>query len=123
GGWRWLDARRATRGGGVWGGGDPARGLQEMDEEGIAAELLIYNHQRAAPPFFGTFNRPWDADLRAAGVRAFHRWIADYKSSAEDRFLAMGEAGPCVDMDATVRELRWIGEHRFNLAQLPGPVP
>src|SRR5262249_24652894 len=71
-------------------------------------------------PFFSPVCRKWDPELRAAGVRAFHRWIADYKAAAEDRFLAMGEAGPCADMDETVGELRWVAEHGFKLVELPG---
>jgi predicted TIM-barrel fold metal-dependent hydrolase len=115
-----IDDRNAIRSGGTTGAWDVSRRLKEMDDEGIAAELLVYNHQLAGQPFFSPVCSRWSPELRASGVRAFHRWLADYKSAAEDRFIAMAESGPCVDMEQTVNEIRWAAEHGFKLVELPG---
>lgn len=115
-----IDDRNAIRSGGTTGAWDVARRLKEMDDEGVAAELVVFNHQLAAPPFFSPVTRKTSPDLRDRGVRAFHRWIADYKSAAEDRFIAMAESGSCVDMDATVREIQWAADHGFKIVEIPG---
>ncbi|MET0886025.1 MAG: amidohydrolase family protein [Mycetocola sp.] len=115
-----IDDRFAIRTGGTSGAWDVDRRLQEMDDEGIAAELLVYNHQLAGQPFFSPVARRWNPDLRAAGVRAFHRWIVDYAAASPERFIPMAESGPCVDMDATIREIEWVAEHGFKLVELPG---
>ena len=43
-------------------------------------------------------------------------------ADAGGRLFAMGEPGPCLDLDETVRELRWIREHGFVSVALPGEV-
>jgi predicted TIM-barrel fold metal-dependent hydrolase len=115
-----IDDRNAIRTGGTTGAWDVTRRLKEMDDEGIAAELLVYNHQLAGQPFFSPVCSKWSPELRAAGVRAFHRWLTDYKSAAEDRFIPLAESGPCTDMEETVKEIRWAAEHGFKLVELPG---
>src|SRR5262245_3152450 len=47
-----IDDRHAIRTGGTTGAWDVSRRLKEMDDEGIAAELVVYNHQLAGQPFF-----------------------------------------------------------------------
>jgi len=54
------------------------RRLREMDDEGIAAELLLAGVFAAAAPFFTCANREYPADVRWAGIRAYHRWVEIY---------------------------------------------
>jgi predicted TIM-barrel fold metal-dependent hydrolase len=115
-----IDEREAIRSGGGAGVDDVGRRLKELDGEGIAAELLIPGHQFATLPFFSMINKPVSPELRAAGARAYHRWLADMMAQAGGRLVGLGEAGPCLDMDATVEELRWIAEHGFVSVQPPG---
>jgi predicted TIM-barrel fold metal-dependent hydrolase len=96
--------------------------LREMDREGVAAELVIPGTAHANVPFFFVVNRPYPPELRAAGARAYHRWLADRMADAGGRLFAMGEPGPCHDLDETLRELRWIREHGFVSVALPGEV-
>ena len=47
-----IDDRQAIRTGGVTGAWDVARRLKEMDEEGVAAEVVHAGHQAASMPVF-----------------------------------------------------------------------
>jgi predicted TIM-barrel fold metal-dependent hydrolase len=94
--------------------------LKALDDEGIVAEILLPAHSTATTPFFGTINRPHRAELRAAGARAYHRWLSDQMAGSDGRLHGVAEAGPCLDMDETVRELRWVAGHGFPATMLPG---
>ena len=73
-------------------------------------------------PFFSAGNEPYPAELRAAGGRAYHRWLADLMDQADGRLMAVANPGPCLDMDETIKDLRWIAEHGFNSVSVPGVV-
>jgi predicted TIM-barrel fold metal-dependent hydrolase len=115
-----FDDRGAVRGGGALGAWDMDVRLRMLDADGVAGELVHPGHQNATLPFFGIVNKPVSADLRAAGQRAYHRWLVDFMSGAEGRLVGVAEPGPCVDMNETVRELRWAADHGFVSVGLPG---
>src|SRR5271168_2920013 len=115
-----IDDDGAITSGGVEGGANMTRRLREMDREGIAAEIVLAGTQTTTLPFFATINRPHPPELRAAGARAYHRWMADCIAGSNGRLHGVGDAGPCTDMNATVRELRWLADHGFVGVQLPG---
>ena len=98
-----MDEREAIRSGGIEGGWNAARRLKEMDAEGVAAELLNPGHQYSTVPFFSAINKPCPADLRAAGARAYNRWLADHMAGSGGRLVGDADLGPYFDMDATVR--------------------
>ena len=117
-----IDEDDAIRSGGVAGGTDLGRRLVEMDREGVAAELVIPANQCAVMPFFQVNNRPHPPELRAAGARAYHRWLADQVAKSHGRIIAMADAGPCLDMDESVAELDWIAEHGLTAIGLPTTI-
>lgn len=117
-----IDRGDAIRGGGEFGAYELDRRLAELDREGVAAEIMIPGHQVAMLPFFGVINHPFPAGHRAAGVRAYHRQLADLMADADGRLHGIGDAGPCLDMDATVAELRWIADHGFVGVAPPGCI-
>lgn len=117
-----LDRGDAIRGGGEFGAYELDRRLQELDREGVAAEVLIPGHQVAMLPFFSVINHPYPAEHRAAGARAYHRQLADVFAQADGRLFGIGDPGPCIDMDATVNELRWLRDHGFVGVAPPGVV-
>ena len=102
-------------------GDNVARRLEVLDEEGIAAEILNVGSDHA-PPFFHVFNRPYSADVRAAGVRGYHRWVADVISEANGRLLPVAYAGEISEMDDALAELRWVKDHGFVSVFAPGYV-
>jgi predicted TIM-barrel fold metal-dependent hydrolase len=118
-----IDERGAIASGGLTGAWDVGRRLEELDREGIVAEVLFPKHQFASVPFFSVTNRPYPALLRAAGARAYHRWLADFLAHSDGRCFGVADPGPCLDIDAAVRELRWLTEHRFVAVSVPGIVP
>ena len=115
-----FDTRNAARTGGEVGSYLVERRMQEMDAEGIAAEIIHPATQVATMPFFFPVNKPRPADVRAAGQRAYHRWLADMGTASGGRMIGVAEPGPCLDMDETIAELRWCADHGFRSAFLPG---
>ena len=115
-----VDDQNAIRGGGEDGGFDFARRIAELDREGVAAEIIHAGTQLCIQPFFSVVNQPYPVELRAAGARAFHRWLADGMADHPSRMFGVAEPGPCHDMDATLRELRWCAEHGFRSVSAPG---
>ena len=102
-------------------GTDVARRLAVQDAEGIAAEILLAGADHV-PPFFHVLNQPYPADVRAAGVRGYHRWLADVISEAHGRLLPAGYPGEITDLEAAVAEVRWVAEHGFLSVFAPGYV-
>ena len=117
-----IDEREAIRSGGVTGAWDVARRLKEMDEEGVAAEIVHAGHQAATLPFFSQVNKPHPPELRAAGARAYNRWFADCMAQGEGRIHGVADPGPCHDMAQTVRDLHWMADQGFVSVGAPGIV-
>jgi predicted TIM-barrel fold metal-dependent hydrolase len=115
-----FDDRGAVQAGGALGAWDVDLRLQMLDADGVAGELIHPGHQNATLPFFGIVNKAVPADLRAAGQRAYHRWLADFMGQAGGRLVGVAEPGPCLDMDDTVSELHWVAEHGFVSVGAPG---
>jgi predicted TIM-barrel fold metal-dependent hydrolase len=117
-----IDRDDAIKSGGLLGAWDMDRRLEEMDREGVAAEVVIPGHQMSTLPFFSVVNSPHPPDLRAAGARAYHRWLADCIAGAGGRIVGVADAGPCLDMDEAVRELHWVADHGYASVAPPGTV-
>jgi len=99
---------------------DPVLRLADMDREGIAAELIYHGDFRLGDMFHNLTNNKYPLDAWAAGARAWNRWAADNFGFAMDRFLVVGAIGPCVDMEETLRDLKWVADRRFTGTYLPG---
>jgi predicted TIM-barrel fold metal-dependent hydrolase len=116
-----IDDREAIRAGGREGAWDFDRRLRELDAEGVAGEVIKQGHQLAAALWFGLESmQPYPPELRSAGCRAFHRWAADGIAGSGGRLLGVADAGPCLDMEATVAELIWASNHGFAAVTVPG---
>lgn len=63
------------------GGYDPAARLEEMDEDGVDAEVLYPTPRLSQAVFAYT-----DSDFHHTLVRAYNDWLAEYVSYAPDRF-------------------------------------
>jgi predicted TIM-barrel fold metal-dependent hydrolase len=108
-----FDERGLVRGGGEYGASHPAIRTAQMDAEGVAGEILIPGTQVGSLPFFSPANAPRPPEVRAAGARAYHRWLADFMSECGGRAFGVAEAGPCLDLDETIAELEWCAAHGF----------
>ncbi|MCV7280188.1 amidohydrolase family protein [Mycolicibacterium flavescens] len=105
-----------------FGGWDIDVRMQQLDSEGVAGEILVPGHQFSSLPLFSVVNKPFEADLRDAGMRAYHRWLADFMAGGDGRLYGMADPGPCHDIDAAVRELTWAREHGFVSVGAPGII-
>ena len=117
-----MDEREAIRSGGRFGAWDVARRIKEMDDEGVVAEVVHAGHQEAVMPFFSQLNRRYSADLRWAGVKAYHRWFASCAAQGDGRLVGVGDPGPCLDLQETVRELHWLADNHFVSVSVPGVI-
>ena len=61
------------------GAGDPVARIQDMDTDGVDAEVL----------YVGGPLQTADAALRLNSVRGYNRWLSDYASHAPDRLLGV----------------------------------
>src|ERR1700733_13827296 len=84
-----IDTEHRIRDGGdvPW---DLDRRIVEMDREGIAAEALLSQDIYAPVPVFDPADRPYPADVRQAGVTAYHRYVADVMAGAPSRLFGVG---------------------------------
>ena len=114
-----YDDRHLIRSGGEYGAGNPTIRLEQMDIEGIAGELVHPHAQTNAPAFFVGQS----LDVRAAGARAYNRWLADFTTRCDGRLFGVAESGPLHDVDAVVRELRGARENGFVSVSAPGSFP
>jgi predicted TIM-barrel fold metal-dependent hydrolase len=121
-----VDDQGAIRSGGRLGAHDLDRRIQEMDREGVVAELVnpvtSDGNTSCIPAFCSHVSAAWSAELRGAGSRAYNRWLADLIAASDGRLLGVAEPGPCLDLSATVAELEWAADHGFVAVQMPGVV-
>ena len=93
--------------------------MKALDAEGVAAEVMHSGVQGAPVPFFAASNKPRSPELQWAGSRAYNRWLADWMVDSGHRILGVAATGPCLDINATLRELEWAAEQGFVAAKLP----
>ena len=87
------------------------RRLKEMDEDGIAVEVLFPDDQNGnTPPWLVGLapiglDHAYPRDLRVAGARAYNRWLAGFCAADPDRLVGAALLGSLHDVDAAVAEL------------------
>ena len=105
-----LDSEAAVERGGRAGTWDPALRARELEDDGIAGEVIFPGAENLGVPFFGRAPasdrvEPVAPALRAAGARAYNRWLADLCAAHPER-----RAGVAVvdfeDVAGAVAELR-----------------
>jgi predicted TIM-barrel fold metal-dependent hydrolase len=104
---------------------DPHARLADMDESGVAAEVVFAGGQNFEQlPFMG---KGWDAgppgmetELRTVAGTIWNRWLADYVSVGPERLVGVLQTS-IWDLDNAVREIRWGAEHGLRVVNLPAP--
>ena len=89
--------------------------LDDMDREGIAAEVIYHFSMNGEPlpfvtnPAGGLAAVPADGlELGAVGYRIYNRWLADFVATDPHRLLGLAYI-PSWDIEASVREVRMGG--------------
>ena len=98
--------------------------IQEMDRDGVAAELMWHFSQNGEPFSFaghglGTVS-PEQFELGGVGYRIYNRWLADFCSTDDQRLLGLVYL-PMWDIDAAVRELEWARRAGLRVVNFPPP--
>jgi predicted TIM-barrel fold metal-dependent hydrolase len=95
---------------GAW---DPKARLEDMDRDGIAADIIFHGLQAGdvAPlPFTPDLiagREDWEnKELVALGRHMYNQWLADFVSAAPERFAGLAQL-PMWDIDAAIKEVRW----------------
>jgi len=111
--------------GGRSGAWDPDRRLQQLETDGIVAEILFPDgSQNNAAPFAaaaGPGAVGADHALQTVGAWAYNRWLAEFCGHSAER-----RAGLAIltihDIDESVRQLRWAHENGLRGVLLPSGV-
>jgi predicted TIM-barrel fold metal-dependent hydrolase len=104
---------------------DDAERLGDMDQEGVAGEVIFPN---TVPPFFRTSvlicGNPSveDYPLRLEGIRAHNRWLVDFQNEHPERRAGIGLVY-LNDLDAALEDVKWIAEHGLKGGILLPHVP
>jgi predicted TIM-barrel fold metal-dependent hydrolase len=119
-----IDDRDAIRSGKARGTYDAQCRLEEMDVEGIAAELLFPAAYMGTVPFIsGAVCLPHPPELRDGGARAYNRWLADRMiSQGGGRLLGVAVPGSYHSLPDAIDEMKWASEHGFVAVACPGYV-
>jgi predicted TIM-barrel fold metal-dependent hydrolase len=92
--------------------------VEQLDAEGIAGDMVLAGSDYALP-FFHELNSPYPPDVRAAGVRAWHRWLADFTGESNGRLYGNGYSLPSADVNEMIDEMRWVLDHGFVSIEVP----
>lgn len=110
----------AIRTGGRSGVYDSARRNEELEKEGIVAEVLFPDFQNSnEPPWGAAFPYPHTSpELRRAGARAFNRWLADFCALLPKRRAGVAIVQPH-DVDDAVTEVHAVRKAGLASVMLP----
>jgi predicted TIM-barrel fold metal-dependent hydrolase len=102
--------------------------LRDMDEQGIAAEVVFSGGQNGEVlPFgglgFGAANPTQiPRELQHVGCHIWNAWLADFTAVAPHRLVGVMQT-PIEDVDAAVREVRWAHDAGLRVVNFPAPRP
>ncbi|MET1002112.1 MAG: amidohydrolase family protein, partial [Acidimicrobiia bacterium] len=85
-----------------------------LEGEGVVAEVLFPD---SGVPF-GGFGESAEHELRAAGNRAYDRWLLDFANDTPGRRAALAMLA-VHDLDATVTEITWARENGMKGVIIP----
>ncbi|HEX6510584.1 MAG TPA: amidohydrolase family protein, partial [Chloroflexota bacterium] len=117
----WVE--QMIRPGRTEGNWNPERRLKELEREGVVAEVLfpdfglpfeLYSPTLAAQLGYGARTQ---AQIDA-GDRAYNRWLADFCSTAPDRFAGMASIS-FNDVEAAIREIHQIKDAGLRGVTMP----
>ncbi len=104
----------SNEGGQAAGAWDSKRRLEEMNGDGVVAEVIFPGGSlETISPFdvgLMTYQYPQKADIWFEGCRAYNRWLADFCAEVPHQRAGVGLI-TIDDIDATVKEIRWMRDN------------
>ncbi|MEY2437173.1 MAG: hypothetical protein QOF97_2009 [Acidimicrobiaceae bacterium] len=97
------------------GGWDPVARLDDMDADGVAAEVLY-------PSIGMTLAQSKDRDYQLACIRAYNDWLVEYCAGGKGRLVGLAMI-PTIDPDAAVDEIERAADLGLRGAMVPGVPP
>jgi len=114
-----IDSSGVLRNGGRNGLFDPQRRMQEMEAEGFVGQVIFNGDPDSLGMFFNSLNRPYPANYRAAGVRGYNRWLAEFCSYSPSQMVGVAQVEPWPDMAAAVDQVREANRSGLRAVMLP----
>jgi predicted TIM-barrel fold metal-dependent hydrolase len=87
--------------GGTAGQWDSDRRIEELEADGVVAEVVFPN---GGPFVTGRGGEPFPRELRTAGLRAYNRWLADFSAEARGRRAGIAQL-PIHDVELAIAEI------------------
>lgn len=99
---------------------DVAQRLRDIDQLGVAAEVLFPEPLAAIEPPFGPLESPsaWTPAQQLAGAQAYNRWLADFCTAGNGRLAGLAIIVPH-DVAAAVTEVNWARRAGLRGVLLP----
>ena len=94
------------------GGWDPVVRLDDMDTDGVSAEVLY-------PSIGMTLAQSKDRDYQLACIRAYNDWLLDYCAAGKGRLVGLALI-PTIDPEAAVDEIERCAAAGLRGAMVPG---
>jgi predicted TIM-barrel fold metal-dependent hydrolase len=104
---------------------DMAARRRDLDQEGVAAEIIFHGSQNEEPIPWGTFvvfiaPDTKDMSLVALGRHIFNQWLADACATAPERHIGLCQL-PMWDIDAAIEEMTWARSVGLRGVNFPAP--
>ena len=107
--------------------------LEDMNRDGVAAEVIYHGSQNGQcfpfiSPTGGTFNALFfsptgsahELELAAVGQHMYNRWLADQCSVESERHIGLAHL-PMWNVDTAIREVEWAHDAGLRGVNFPGP--
>lgn len=110
----------------VKGGDDPDARRQDMDESGVAAEVIFHGLQNGEPMplvaegLFGIVAAEGSPETDAAGCHMYNQWLVDFVAGAPERHAGLAQVS-LLDIDGAVAEIEWAREAGLRGVNFPAP--
>jgi predicted TIM-barrel fold metal-dependent hydrolase len=101
--------------GGTAGQWDSERRIEELENDGVVAEVVFPN---GGPFVTGRGGVPFPHHLRVAGLLAYNRWLADFCARAPGRRAGVAQL-PIHDIDLAVHEIERAAESGLKGVSVP----
>jgi uncharacterized protein len=97
------------------GGWDPVARLEDMDADGVSAEVLY-------PSVGMSLAQSADPDYQLSCIRAYNDWLTEYCEAGRGRLVGLAMI-PVIDVDAAVAEVERAHAGGLRGAMVPGRPP